>query len=103
LLRIRGASPVTMWRFVVAMLLSPALVGVALGAASALLAGFGLAHYVWKLRPIRKVVQLLPAHLVGEWLAVWVDLVVMCLLVSVASGFSWWVYRDTAHGSIQRA
>ena len=47
LLRIRGAAPVTMWRFVVAMLLSPALVGLALGAASALLAGFGLANYVF--------------------------------------------------------
>src|SRR5258708_37366659 len=38
LLRIRGAAPLTMWRFVVAMLLAPALVGLALGAASALLA-----------------------------------------------------------------
>jgi hypothetical protein len=103
LLRIRGAAPVTMWRFVMAMLLSPALVGLALGAASALLAGFGLANYVWRLREIRTVVQLLPTRLVVESLAVWVALVVMCLLVSVASGFSWWVYRDTAHGSVQSA
>src|SRR5262249_24487191 len=50
LLRIRGAAPVTMWRFMVAMLLSPALIGLALGAGAALLAGFGLANYVWKLR-----------------------------------------------------
>jgi hypothetical protein len=103
LLRIRGAAPSTMLRFVLAMLLSPALVGLALGAGSALLAGFGLANYVWKLREIRTVVQLLPTRLVIESLAAWVALVVMCLLVCVASGFSWWVYRDTAHSSIQSA
>jgi hypothetical protein len=103
LLRIRGASPNAMWRFVVAMLLSPALVGLALGAASAVLAGFGLANYVWKLREIRTVVQLLPTHLVVAWLTVWVALVLLALLVGVASGFSWWVYRDTAHRSIQSA
>src|SRR5439155_14800723 len=77
LLRIRGAAPMTMWRFVVAMLLSPALVGLALGAASALLAGFGLANYVWKLREIRTVVQLLPTRLVVESLAAWVALLMM--------------------------
>jgi len=100
LLRIRGAAPGTMWRFVVAMLLSPALVGLALGAASALLAGFGLANYIWKLREIRTVVQLLPTRLVVEPLAAWVTLVMMCVLVGVASGFSWWVYRDTAKAGI---
>ena len=100
LLRIRGAAPVTMWRFVVAMLLSPALVGLALGAAAALLAGFGLANYVWKLREIRTVVQLLPTRLVVDALAVWVALLMMCLLAGVASGFSWWVYRDTARAGI---
>src|SRR5262249_25529317 len=99
----RGAAPLTMWRFVVAMLLSPALVGLALGASSALLAGFGLANYVWKLRELPTVVQLLPTRLVVESLAPWVALVVVGVVVAVASGFSWWVYRDTAHGSIQRA
>src|SRR5213079_3602637 len=49
LLRIRGASPASMWRFVAAMLLSPALVGLALGAAASVVAGFGLASYVWRL------------------------------------------------------
>jgi len=103
LLRIRGAAPSDVWRFVVAMLLSPALVGLALGAGSALLAGFGLANYVWSLREIRTVVQLLPTRLVVESLAAWVALVMVCLLVGVASWFSWWVYRDTAHGSMQSA
>jgi hypothetical protein len=103
LLRIRGASPEALWRFVMAMLLSPALVGLALGAASAVLAGFGLANYVWTLREIRTVVQLLPTHLVVTWLTLWVALALMALLVGVASGFSWWVYRDTAHRSMQAA
>jgi hypothetical protein len=103
LLRIRGASPTSMWRFVVAMLLSPALVGLALGAGSAVLAGFGLANYVWRLREIRTVVQLLPTHLVVGPLAAWVVLLLIVMLVGVASGFSWWVYRDTAHESMQEA
>jgi len=103
LLRIRGASPASMWRFVVAMLLSPALVGLALGAGSSLLAGFGLANYVWRLREIRTVVQLLPTHLVVSPLSVGVVLLLIVMLVGVASGFSWWVFRDTAHESMQGA
>jgi hypothetical protein len=101
LLRIRGASPAAMRRFVLAMLLSPALVGLALGATSAVLAGYGLANYVWKLREIRTVVQLLPTHLVISLLTVWIALLLVFLLVAVASGFSWWVYRHTAHRSMQ--
>ena len=86
-----------------AMLLSPALVGLALGATSAVLAGFGLANYVWKLREIRTVVQLLPTHLVVSVLTAWIALLLIFLLVGVASGFSWWVYRHTAHRSMQGA
>jgi hypothetical protein len=100
LLRIRGASPASMWRFVVAMLLSPALVGLALGAGSSVLAGFGLANYVWRLREIRTVVQLLPTRLVVAPLAGWVALLLVVILVAVASGFSWWVFRRSAHESM---
>jgi len=100
LLRIRGASPAAMWRFVVAMLLSPALVGLALGAGSSVLAGFGLASYVWRLREIRTVVQLLPTHLVVAPLTVWVALLLVVILAVVASGFSWWVFRRSAHESM---
>ena len=80
LLRIRGASPSSMWRFVVAMLLSPALVGLALGGGSAILAGFGLANYVWRLREIRTVVQLLPTRLVIAPLTAWVALLILSLI-----------------------
>ena len=103
LLRIRGASPASLWRLVVAMLLSPALVGLALGAVSSVLAGFGLANYVWRLREIRTVVQLLPTHLIVAPLTGWVLLLLVVILVGVASGFSWWVFRDTAHESARAA
>jgi hypothetical protein len=103
LLRIRGASPVAMWRFVMAMLLSPALVGLALGAVSAVLAGFGLANYVWRLREIQTVVQLLPTRLIVSPLTGWVVLMLTVALVAIASGFSWWVFRSTAHKSMQGA
>ena len=101
LLRIRGASPASMWRFVVETLLSPALVGLGLGAGSAVLAGFGLANYVWRLREIRTVVQLLPTRLVVAPLTAWIALLLVVMLVGIASGFSWWVYRDTAHAGIR--
>jgi hypothetical protein len=31
----------------------------------------------------------------------WIALLLVFLLVGMASGFSWWVYRDTAHKSMQ--
>jgi hypothetical protein len=103
LLRIRGASPAAMWRFVAAMLLAPALVGLALGGLSSVLAGFGLANYVWRLREIRTVVQLLPTRLVIAPLTAWVALLIIVILVVVASAFSWWTFRETAHESMQGA
>jgi ABC-type antimicrobial peptide transport system permease subunit len=103
LLRIRGASPKDMWRFVVAMLLSPALIGLILGTFAALLAGFGLANYVWKLREIRTVVQLLPTHLVVSDLFAGVLALLVVLLIGVASGFSVYAYRRTAHEGVRTA
>ena len=103
LLRIRGASPRDLWRFVVATLLSPAVLGLLLGAFAAALAGFGLANYVWKLREIRTVVQLLPTRLVLSGLTAGVLLLLIALLIGVASLFSWYVYRRTAHESIRTA
>jgi hypothetical protein len=92
-----------MWRFVAAMLLAPALVGLALGGVSSVLAGFGLANYVWRLREIRTVVQLLPTRLVIAPLTGWVALLIIVILVVVASAFSWWTFRETAHESMQGA
>jgi hypothetical protein len=103
LLRIRGASPRDLWRFVVATLLSPALLGLVLGTFAALLAGFGLANYVWKLREIRTVVQLLPTRLVLSPLTGGVLVLLIVLLIGVASMFSWYVYRRTAHENVRSA
>ena len=36
-------------------------------------------------------------------LTAWIGLLLIVLLVGVASGFSWWVYRHTAHKSMQSA
>ena len=101
LLRIRGASPSQLWRALLAMLLSPALLGLLLGGAVALLAGFGLANYVWTLREIRTVVQFLPTRLVLSPLTGAVSLTMLLLLVAVASGFSWWEYRRTARENLR--
>jgi len=103
LLRIRGVSPSQMWRFLLGTLLSPAALGLAVGGVIAVVAGFGLANYVWQLREIRTVVQLLPTHLRMSWTTALVAVVLVTLLVSVASGFSWWVYRRTAHQRVREA
>jgi hypothetical protein len=103
LLRIRGASPKDLWRFVVATLLSPALLGLLLGAFAAVLAGYGLANYVWRLREIRTVVQLLPTRLVLSALTGGVLVLLVVLLIGVASMFSWYVYRRTAHETVRSA
>jgi MFS family permease len=103
LLRIRGASPRDLWRFVVATLLSPAVIGLLLGSFAAVLAGYGLANYVWRLREIRTVVQFLPTHLVLSPLTGGVLVVLVVLLIGVASAFSSYVYRSTAHEGVRTA
>lgn len=103
LLRIRGASPREMWRFLVALLLAPALLGIILGGLAAVLAGYGLANYVWRLREIRTVVQLLPTHLVASPATGLVLALLVVLLASTALAFSWWVFRRTAHQTVQAA
>jgi hypothetical protein len=101
LLRIRGASPASLWRFLLAALLAPALVGLVIGAVAAAIAGFGLANYVWELRAVRTVVQLLPTHLVVEPMTGGLVVMLMLFLVAVAAGFAWWAFRDTAHSTIR--
>src|ERR1017187_6689129 len=96
LLRIRGASPEHIRRFLMAMLLSPALLGLVLGGLVALVAGFGLTNYVWKLRELKTVVQLLPTRLVISMLTLGIAAVLMILLLGVSWLFSVWVFRRTA-------
>ena len=103
LLRIRGASPLRIWQFMLALLLAPALLGLVVGALVSLVTGYGLANYVWDLREIRTVVQLLPTRLIVSPLWAGVVILLVTLLVAVASLFSAWVYRRTAHRSLQGA
>jgi hypothetical protein len=103
LLRIRGVAPAAMRRFMLGMLLAPAILGLIIGGVTAIVAGFGLANYVWDLREIRSVVQLLPTHLRASWTTAAVTIVLVVLLVGVATGFSWWVYQRTAHQRVREA
>ncbi|PYQ53144.1 MAG: hypothetical protein DMF78_09830 [Acidobacteria bacterium] len=100
LLRVRGTAPRLVFRFFVATLLSPALLGLLLGGAVALLGGFGLANYVWKLRELRGVVHLLPTHLVVSGWTALLALGLVCLVVGVAWLFSLWIFRHTARENI---
>jgi hypothetical protein len=100
LLRVRGASPGAIWRFFVASLLSPAVLGLVLGAAVALVGGYGLASHVWRLRELRTVVHLLPTHLVVTGWTVALGLFLLLLVVAVAWIFSSWMFRHTAREDI---
>lgn len=100
LLRIRGTSPGMIWRFFVATLLSPAVLGLLLGTAVALVGGYGLANYVWKLRELRSVVHLLPTHLVVSGWTALLALGLLSLIVAAAWLFSLWVFRRTAREDI---
>ncbi len=103
LLRIRGASPGHIRRFVIAITLSPALVGVAVGGGVAVLAGYGLANYIWTLREIESVVQLLPTHLVVSASTVGVSVLILVVLAGVAFFFGQWTFRRTARESLLEA
>ena len=100
LLRIRGASPDHIRRFVIALILSPALLGVALGGGVAVLAGYGLANYVWTLREIESVVQLLPTHLLASSLTVGVLVLILVVLTGVAFSLGQWTFRRTARENL---
>ncbi|HET7746373.1 MAG TPA: FtsX-like permease family protein [Vicinamibacteria bacterium] len=103
LLRVRGASPGAIWRFFVASLVSPALLGLLLGAAVALAGGFGLASHVWRLRELKTVVHLLPTRLVVSGWTMLLGASLLALVVAVAWLFSSWVFRRTAREDILEA
>src|ERR1700680_3295212 len=53
LMRVRGASPEHIRRFLLAVVISPALLGVIVGGMVALLAGDGLSVYFWRVRGLK--------------------------------------------------
>lgn len=101
LLRIRGASPAHLWRLGLATLVAPALVGLLIGFGTALLAGFGLANYVWALRELQTVIQRLPTRLVVPPLAGVVLAGLALVVLTMAAMLSWWVFRRTAQERIR--
>ncbi len=101
LLRIRGTSPRYIWRFLMAMFISPALLGLILGGLAALVAGYGLADYLWKLREMQSVIMYLRTHLVISSLAVEILFLILALIVAVATAFNAWVFRRSAREHIQ--
>jgi predicted lysophospholipase L1 biosynthesis ABC-type transport system permease subunit len=103
LIRIRGASPEHLRRFLIATLMSPALLGLVLGSITALIAGYGLTNYVWKLREIRSVVQLLKTHLVVSGLTFGIAILLIILIGAVAWLFSVWSFSSSAHERIREA
>lgn len=96
LLRVRGTSPAQLRRFLTAMLFSPAVIGLVLGGLTAMVAGFGLTNYVWKLRDIRSVVQLLNTHLQVPMTSIVIAIFLMSVVTAVAWAFGMWSFRKSA-------
>lgn len=100
LLRVRGVSPVLLFRFFASSLLAPALLGLVVGLVVAAAAGFGLTNLIWSLRELKSVVHLLPTRLViSDW-TVWISLGLLAVVVTIALLFSLWVFRRSARTSM---
>ena len=100
LLRVRGVSPVLLFRFFVSSLLAPALLGLVVGLLVAAAAGFGLTNLIWSLRELKSVVHLLPTHLIISAWTVWISLGLLAVVVTIALLFSLWVFRRSARASM---
>ncbi len=100
LLRVRGVSPVLLFRFFASSLLAPALLGLVVGLLVAAVAGFGLTNLIWSLRELKSVVHLLPTHLVISAWTAWISLGLLAVVVAIALLFSLWVFRRSARTSM---
>ena len=100
LLRVRGVSPVLLFRFFASSLLAPALLGLVVGLIVAGAAGFGLTNLIWSLRELKSVVHLLPTHLVISELTFWIAIGLLGVVVAIALLFSLWVFRRSARTSM---
>jgi ABC-type lipoprotein release transport system permease subunit len=100
LLRVRGVSPVLLFRFFASSLLAPALLGLVVGLLVAGAAGFGLTNLIWSLRELKSVVHLLRTHLVLSHLTLWISLGLLAVVIAIAVLFSLWVFRRSARASM---
>ncbi len=100
LLRVRGVSPVLLFRFFASSLLAPALLGLVVGLLVAGAAGFGLTNLIWSLRELKSVVHLLPTHMIISGWTVWISVGLLAVVVAIALLFSLWVFRRSARASM---
>ncbi len=101
LLRLRGASPGDMVRVVAAQLYSPVLIGLVIGAATGIVAGFGITNLIWGLRRVQNVISVLPTHLIVSS-ATWQIFVLMIIIFGAATfGFGVWIFRRSARESLR--
>jgi hypothetical protein len=100
LLRVRGVSPLMLFRFFASSLLAPALLGLVVGLLVAGAAGFGLTNLIWSLRELKSAVHLLPTHLVLSDLTVWISIGLLAIVIAIALLFSLWVFMRSARVSM---
>ena len=101
LLRVRGASPVLLFRFFASTLLAPAILALVIGGGVATAAGFGLTNLIWNLRELKSVVHLLPTHLIVSALTAWISLALFVVISAIALLFSLWVFRRSARENLR--
>lgn len=103
LLRIRGAGPGTVLRFIAPGMLGPAVVGLVVGALVALAAGYGITDLVWRLRELQTVMTYLPTRLAVSGATGLVGLLLVGLIAAIAVLFGRWVFRHTARGGLSES
>lgn len=96
LLRIRGAGPRHCLQFLAASLSAPAAAGLALGAAIALLVGYGVTNLVWQLRELKTVVVYLTTHPAVSWHTALVAGLLALVVAAALAVFTRWIYQRTA-------
>ncbi len=100
LLRIRGCGPRELLQFLAAGLSAPAAAGLAFGAATALLVGYGITNLVWRLRELRTLMMYLKTQLAVSMQTAWVGAFLILSVVAVLALFSRWMFRRTAREAL---
>lgn len=95
LLRIRGAGPSDTLRFFGSGLFAPSLIGLVLGIAVAITAGYGITNLVWHLREVSNILSYLLTHIAVSELTVIIAMVLFLLILAVGLTFSKWAFRKT--------
>jgi ABC-type antimicrobial peptide transport system permease subunit len=101
LLRLRGASPGDVIRVMAAQLYSPVLLGILIGGATGVFAGFGITNLIWGLRRVENVITVLPTRLIISATA-WKIFFFMIIVFGLATlCFGIWIFRRSARESLR--